>query len=874
MLEGPSARYRRLLAGWVRAMARGPRLVMIVALVATVAAAAHVATNLRINTNTSDLLSPDLDFRRYERQIDAAFPLYENNLLVVIDGVTQDLADDAADRLREALRARTTLFNAVLDLQGDDFFRQNGLLYLDLESLDELAGRLVEAQPFLARLWRDPSLRGLSGVLKLAAGQAGAGGEMGRRLAPMLDAMAEVAEAQAEGLFRALSWTRLMTGDDSHTRRVLRVQPKLDHGSLRPAIDAMAGVRKAAQDLGLEAKAGVRVRLSGSVALEQEELASVERGMGIAGGLSVTLVLVLLFLCFRSVRMVAATLVALIMGLVWTAAFAVVAVGAWNLISVAFAVLFVGLSVDFAIHFGLSYREKLAAGLAHEDALAAAAAGVGGPLTLAAAAAAVAFYSFLPTAYVGLAELGLIAGTGMFIALFANLTVVPAMLSLFPPKAVVGGPPLGQAAAAPTEISDKAARWIVWTAVAVGVGAALLAARSQFDFDPLNLKDPNSESVITLNEMMSGEGGARAYAVSVLAADLGEANRLARRLQALPEVASAGTLSDFVPTGQQAKLDIIGDMAFVLEPSLAGDAGSGVLSPETRRRAGREMAAHARALGAAGGASASAARRLATALAGLEGAGDDGLAHFGRRVLGGLKERLRTLRRSLSAHGFDAAALPPAIKGAALAADGRALITVVPAADPGDLGALRRFADAVRAVAPRATGNAITIVEAGRAVVRAFWQAGALAAGVIVLLVFAALGRLSGVALVFAPLILAALLTAAFGVIAGLPFNFANIIVLPLLFGLGVAGSIHLVARHKAAGTVGQLWRTCTPRAVLFSALTTIGSFGSIALSGHPGTASMGVLLAVAVSMSLLCTLVVLPALMVVWRSNRQGDGA
>jgi predicted RND superfamily exporter protein len=122
------------------------------------------------------------------------------------------------------------------------------------------------------------------------------------------------------------------------------------------------------------------------------------------------------------------------------------------------------------------------------------------------------------------------------------------------------------------------------------------------------------------------------------------------------------------------------------------------------------------------------------------------------------------------------------------------------------------------------------------------------------------------VILVFAPLALAAVLTVAASVLFELPFNFANVIVLPLLFGLGVASGIHLVTRERDAAAGQDVMRTSTPRAVVFSALTTIGSFGSIALSSHPGTSSMGILLTIAIALTLACTLIVLPALMAIWR--------
>ncbi|MEX0693159.1 MAG: hypothetical protein WD075_01820, partial [Rhodospirillales bacterium] len=122
------------------------------------------------------------------------------------------------------------------------------------------------------------------------------------------------------------------------------------------------------------------------------------------------------------------------------------------------------------------------------------------------------------------------------------------------------------------------------------------------------------------------------------------------------------------------------------------------------------------------------------------------------------------------------------------------------------------------------------------------------------------LRRIGDVLLVFAPVIVAALWTLAVSVIFNVPFNFANVIVLPLLFGLSVDYGVHLVLRqrHGDANPMG----TTTPRAVLMSALTTLGSFGSIMLSGHPGTASMGVLLSIAIFLSLVSMLVFLPALM------------
>jgi hypothetical protein len=140
------------------------------------------------------------------------------------------------------------------------------------------------------------------------------------------------------------------------------------------------------------------------------------------------------------------------------------------------------------------------------------------------------------------------------------------------------------------------------------------------------------------------------------------------------------------------------------------------------------------------------------------------------------------------------------------------------------------------------------------------------------------LRRVWDVLLVMAPLALAALLAVAAARLAGLDFNLANIIVLPLLLGLGVDSGIHLVmrARDETKNAVGgeddgkALLHTSTPRAVLFSALTTVGSFGALATSGHRGTASMGLFLTLAIGMTLICMLVVLPAMMALGEHARK----
>ncbi len=847
---------RRLLVRWVDLVRRSALWVVLLSILASAIGLAYAVGHLGINTSTKDMLSEELPFRRNDRAMDEAFPQLDRQILVVVEAPVAEQADAAAARLAEGLAARPKRFRTVFYPEGDPFFRRNGLLYLGLEELESLSDRLAGAEPMLAVLNEDMSLRGLAEVLDLAAEDLE--GEAAADLGPALESMAKTVEALAEGRPAALSWQALLAGDTQgpeDRRRLITVQPVLDFTSLQPAAAAIAEVRTLARTLGLDDD-GVRVHITGEIVMLQDELKSVRDGIGFVGLLSFILVTILLAIGLRRFRLVLATLVTLLVGLTLTGFFAAVAVGELNLISVAFAVLFIGLSVDFGIHFALRVEEEFDRGADGAEALRRAAAGVGGALTLTAVAAAIGFFSFLPTTYRGLSELGLISGVGMFIALFANLTLLPALLTLVPRGTgrTLSSLTVGQRVQAAVAHHAKP---IAWLALALGLLSAVSLPFARFDDDPLNLRDPESPSVATLIDILE-DPRVEPYAAKVLSPDLTSAVAAAGALELLPEVDKAVTLLSYVPDQQDDKLAVIEETAYFLTPLWGPAAPAEPPSAEERIRAFRALKSSASAM--TEGPTATAAARLAAALDRLDGS-PAMLEALERALLGHLPGRLEALGEALAAGPVTLEDLPEALVSRKLAADGRSTVRVFPAEDLRDRGQRQRFVDAVQQTAPGATGAPIIITEAGRAVIAAFVQAAGTAVLLISLLLLAVLRDARGSLLVLAPLVLAALLTVAATVLLDLPFNFANVIVLPLLFGLGVASGVHMVARNRA-DPEAQVMHTSTPRAVLFSALTTIGSFGALALSEHRGTASMGELLTIAIGLSVLASLIVLPALL------------
>jgi predicted RND superfamily exporter protein len=669
-----------------------------------------------------------------------------------------------------------------------------------------------------------------------------------------------------------LPWRDLMSGHQTspeELRRYIEILPRLDFDLLFPGEPALTRIRTVADSLGLTAKDGVGVRLTGFVPMSEEELRSAAGGMKTAGALALIMVGLILYAGLRSARLIAAALITLLVGLVLTAAFAALAVGHLNLISMAFAVLYIGLGIDYAIHYSLRYRELRTRGAANQDALQQTAGDVGASLLMSAVTTAACFFAFVPTDFEGVSELGLIGGAGMLISFAITITLLPALFSLVPFRPTPGEAPL-VGGVLPRGLANGVTRHrraVLFGAAVVALASVALLPRARFDLDPLALRDPEGESTATFLELL-GDSTARPMTVSVLAADREEAEEIAAGLERLEGVEAAISLDDFVPGGQEAKLAAVERIARAL-----GTAPEARDLPTTEVP---EKSTPPTLGGASAGWSSSRTKSISVALSLSRSAtGNGGWRIFLSDGRSGLSSVSRRAWSEVWAEAWPTCA-PRWLRGPSP----RSIcprswctrrVEVIPRADLGDEEALRAFVAEVRTIAPRATGEPVINVSAGEAVVAAFRRALIGAAIATLLLLLLALRSVPDASRVMIPLLLAGAMTGAATVLFGIAFNYANVIALPLLLGVGVDNGIHMVHRRRAGTAPDRgLLETSTARAVLYASLTTIFSFGNLAFSSHPGTASMGRLLTIGMLAVLVCTLVVLPALAEPRRASRK----
>jgi len=880
----------RWLCAWVEFVRKHAILTIAACTLVTLFSIWFAAGSLGLDSNTIRLFPEHLAARRNHDAFVALFPDLENAVLVVIDADTPELARDASVRLAERLSGDTAHFEDVYLPAGGAFFERHALLYRSVDELDRFGDQLARVQPVVAALERDGSIANVASLVERGLRELGPESADEALWSDILDRIGQASVEVYEEHPLAVSWEEVIVRGSAlavTTRRVIVVHPVLDFAQALPAAAPLAAIRAAAAELEIVPERRLRMRITGNPALTHEETQSIAWDIGVAGLFCLLIVCGILAVALRSLRLVAAAVLTLLTGLVWTAAFAGAAVGDLNVISVAAGVLFLGLGVDFGIHFCMRYAELLQRGGDHARALREATSSVGGSLVLCTITTSIGFFAFLPTDYRGVAELGLITGVGLVLILILTLTLLPALLTsaLRVDPARLGDrslrfrtPPFRITAA----FLARHPRAIQGVSLAAAIGALLLLPGTRFDANIVDMRDPSTESVQTFNDLLADAGASSPWYANSVVASLEEADVLKQQLAALDVVERTISLSDYVPEDQEEKLEILADIAFLMDvPAGGADDVVPQLDPAAQVEALRRLHAFIGEFGGYGEDSPLRAsvldleQKLTALLARADREPDPGpaLAELESILLASLPAQLERLHQSLATPGVTHADLPERLVARLMAPDGRARIQAFPRESLRDEAAFSRFVDGVLAVDPDATGVAVNLVAFSRTTKEAFRQALAGAVLVIAAILWILWRKPREVGVVLAPLFLAALLTGATMVLLGVPLNFFNVVVIPLILGAGVDSGIHLVerARDDAVGADGLL-ETTTARAVFFSALTTITSFGSLALSSHVGLAGLGTLLTAGMLLTLLCNLVVLPSLLA--RGQRRSDSS
>jgi len=865
---------KRFLSWWVGLVERRHLLVILSFALGTLGILAYSVANFKINDDLTNMISEKLPFRHLEKQLFREFPQLTDVIVVVVDADSVGEAIDARRSLAERLRKDGKLFKSVYEPGGGEFFEKKGLLFLDTHELDELSDNLAQAEPLLGLLMREFSLRGFFSVMETVSDNYGM--DTSGKMDAMLDHVGTGFRSVAANRSYHLPWEGMMYGEkeaSDQRRQFIIIHPQLDKDGLLQGAPPPLAMRNIIAELKFDPS--VKTRLTGDVLLAYEDISTVRESVGIATFASLLLVGLVILIGLGSFRLVSASLATLLVGLICTTGFALAAIGSLNLISITFAVLFVGLGIDYCIQFCLRYRELIEAGHDNRESLITTANGVGTGLFLSCITTSLGFFAFLPTAYSGIAQLGLISGAGMFIGFFCSLTLLPALLT-------ITGFKKGR-------IPQYPKRWITFAkvpyanyrvitagALVLGLCAAATLPRVYFDYNPLNLYNPASESITTLKELFTNKL-APPWTISVLTGGKKEAADLSDKLGRLKEVKAAISVADFVPPDQEEKLGILSNIALFM--SIPEQLSVQNLTYAEKMTSLNNLEAKLdKIVKEHPGPS---AKHMADLLDSLRvfkkyaqspGKGEAAFSALEESLITGLPPLLKRLDMMLHPSPVTEADLPGDLVREYVSPQGHYRVQVLPREDIMNIGALSRFVTAVEAVAPNATDTPVTVYETGKAVASSFRLATILALTAVILVLLLSLRRLFVAALILIPLFFAIMLAAATSVIFDLPLNYANVIVLPLLLGVGVHSGIMFMIRYLTEPPAdGNMLTTSTARAVLYSNVTMIISSSTLAFSSHRGIASMGILLTVCFAFVLLSVLVLFPALLKLFVQTRSG---
>lgn len=835
------------------------RILIIIAYFAlTIFSVFYIKDHLGVNTDTTDMLSRDLEWRKLDIEYEKEFPQFTDNLLIVIESNTPDQANDTATKLYTALEQNPKLISSIFYPNQLPYFRQSAFLFLDTDELQDLADQLATIQPFLGTLLEDNNLRGLFTMLTDALKYKKDGEDID--LKPLL---IEINRAFEDRDY-FVSWQKLMSTEQelkSVYREFIVLRTLESEEEFLPGEDVIKHVRTTIDSLGL-INNNVNIRLTGGTALSYEELKSVSNANIQAIIASFILVAIILMIGLGSGWLVFTSIITLLFGLIATTAFAAATVGELNLISVAFAVLYIGLGIDFTIHLTLRYREQSLLGI--KKPLQQSTSLILRSLILCAITTAIGFYSFMPTSYDGVAELGWIAGSGMFISILFTLTLLPALLSLKPyqPKSTIADNTT-QLISFLVELPYKYTKQVLLVSLIILVGFMTQVHKVTFDTNTLNLQDPENESVQTYRDLLQ-DSDSSPWSNVLLKKTRDEVLQSIEGLKKLDLVDDVIWFEDLLPTEQEDKLFIIDEMTLFMGDLTSKKNTIELDSKVTAINKLKNLIEDYKVPELQ-----NEINQLHVNLTKLlNSKSQKDIEHLETQLLFNLEGRIDSLNTALNAEEVDLIDIPDEVKQRWISPK-YYKIDIIPKENLNDNSAMARFVKQQQAYDNTVIGSPVISIEAGNAVIDAFKSAFTYALIAITILLFFLIKQKTDAIIILTTVIIGSVLTFGFMLIFNIPLNFANIIGLPLLLGIGVDSGIHIVDRFRhEQGKNKNIFLTSSTRGVFVSSLTTICSIGNLAFSSHSGTASMGLLLTVGLASMMISTMMILPAFLI-WQDSK-----
>jgi hopanoid biosynthesis associated RND transporter like protein HpnN len=890
----------------VRFCCARPILTVLVALVGAALSVGYAAHSLTLETSKFHLLPLHQGYATLYKSYAEDFGQLED-IVVVVQSPAVETSTAYAVRVATAVRGVIPATARISYRIDASRFEAHALLYLPLETLGRIFQAVASHEDLLAEFAATPTLDRLVAGINQSIGATFLPGAFGpgtrdeantaptRLLRDLLTRMSE----RIDGAPYRSPWTNLIDAPTvapdggyfmSHDRRLLFVVIDLADAPRTFAAEraAILAVRGAIASLHEEFPS-VQAGVTGAPALFSDELSIATRDGEIASILALALSLLLLIVAFRHLLTSCAMLVVVTLSLAWSFGVITLLVGHLTILSMMFISVVVGLGTDYGTFFLFRYREERMLGRALVGAMEHAAARSGPGILLGALTAAVTFYILMTAEFQGIRDFGFISGTAILLSFVSMVTVFPAAVVLIDrwkktPRPLVShnghrrAPHGGMAA--PDGGSQREVPALAWlarypkTIVATAVaatGASLWAApHVGFDYNLLNLQATGTESVVW-ERKAADAAGRSVFAALSTAPSLAELEIRQAKFARLASVSDVQSVLSVLPDRQTEKLALLQRLAEVtdsIQPGAARPLDLRALTAalETLKRrmdvasAPRGSEAPSEEILAMGRTTAALLDRLK---ARERGAVEVALADYQARLAADFAQQWRRLQISARPAPVTIGDLPEEMRRRFIGKSGNLLMQVYSRHDPWDHPSQARFVEELRSVDPNVTGQPVVGYESTQLIASSFRRGLVYAFVLVVVIAALMIRRVRETGLAMVPLILGTLWTVGLMHLFGLKFNLVNVWALPLIIGSAAEYGVYIVLRSLEApedGGGARLARS-TVLAVLFNGLTTITGFGSLLVAHHNGVWTLGLLLVIGSTMTLLASLVVLPTL-------------
>ena len=874
-------------------------LVISVSLVLAILSLWVTAQKLTFKTGRGDLVAKGLPYVEQYKNYREQFEDLEG-MVVVVEGKNPADMAGFAEALAIKLQAQSHLFSQVVYKIDTHYFRSRFLLYLNQDELQSLTRKLVDHQGFLESVNGAPGLHTLLSSINAEISS----GMVDSLLTDFLGGDDEEETADAGGLsllIRLLEemtrhlmgetgyrspWQALFTGSGDSLREkgymvsenddllFILVVPNEDETSFTGYKDAVALARQYIAETQKDFP-DITVGLTGEEVISSDEMVTTQADVETASKIALTGVALLFIIAYRGVVKPLLAVFCLLLALCWTIGFTTLTIGHLNILSIVFTTILIGLGIDFGIHILERYKEERLKGNEILEALQKTVQGTGRGNFSGAITTAMAFGAMVLTDFIGIVELGWIAGWGILFCMVAMLLVLPALITL---EEKWRKPSYAQGVRGKSA-TPKQKQWIdklfdhYYLIIGLCTVLVLIASVSlkdlRFDYNLLNLQAKGTEAVQYEMKILESAGRS-AWSAAMLADSLEEVQQKELQLKALPTVARFESISVVIPEHQEENLlTIRKDLAPLLkelevEPedvAFSLKALNKTLKRIQFKLQGREE----------GGDSLDPVRVAGNRLRNFleksqkieQGLAESRLENFSTLLFTDYRDLMDELKANAEPRLVRLEEIPPKLRERYISKKGKYVIHIYPSVDIWDLDERRKYLNDLRSVDPNVTGTAVHMFESTRLMTEGYVKGGLYAMTAIIFYVFFMFRNVRTVFFVLLPVLAGSIWTVGVMELIGLKLNMANLVILPLILGVGVVNGIHITHRYreeedKHASVLGK----STGQAVVLSSFTTMIGFGSLMVADHSGVCSLGLVLTIGVFNCLIASITFLPALL------------